>query len=365
MGFFDRRITISAIGPFRGLAVVFCLISPSVASADSKPDCPTPAVSLVDPKLIHDVSDATTRAKILAGMKDQGFKCQDLSPSAGLECIGRIPAYPREVALLIPSKFRPSDQADTVLFLHGNNDQNFGLSHYTRDERLGESLTQSGRNAIMIVPLSLPGNVKAAGKQTFTADAENTLGTADGYTSFFKGIGSVFQGASLSTQNEVRSIVIASHSGGYRTAGAIIQHGALAEKTHELYLLDSAYGHEDEFVSFANTPGHRLWSVYTPHLAAGNSCIMERLDQAKVPHFGCAEFQQSCGNSAPPVNADCTRAPASDGVAVFSAVGSNNVGFVPTTSTHEDLVAGFLGTFLSKGAAPELPRGTPPVAGKP
>jgi len=73
---------------------------------------------------------------------------------------------------------------------------------------------------------------------------------------------------------DVAHLVIASHSGGYRAAAAIVTTGG--KRVDELWLLDSLYGETDAFDSFVQAGPARFADVYTVYggtLAASQAMI--------------------------------------------------------------------------------------------
>jgi hypothetical protein len=193
-------------------------------------------------------------SEVAASLSKSGFKCRPLSPKSGLTCFGNLPTYPKPVAIVIPPHYQPTAKSETILFLHGNNFGRESLEDQDKRSHWGSMLADTGRNQIMIAPLS-------HGK---TEDFEKSLATAEHFAPFQQSVADLLQKQGLTATNTIGEITLVGHSGAYRPLAAIASQGLLKDHIHEMALLDSAYGRGPEFTQFASQPGHRLWSAYNP-----------------------------------------------------------------------------------------------------
>ncbi|HTL12827.1 MAG TPA: hypothetical protein VL588_10085 [Bdellovibrionota bacterium] len=264
-----------------------------------------------------------------------GFVCLGTDP---VVCTGRVPAYPNDVAVVVPAEFHSRPRADVILYLHGNNASNRTLAQYLSDFQLPQALKASGRDAIMVVPLSV-GPV--------TQQHEAALGPAAGYRAFLTQILDRARQGGLVSEVEPDSITLAGHSGAYRGLSLIASNGVWADRTRELYLIDSIYAAKDSFLNFAKDPSHRLWHVTTPHggTQVQASCLQLRLKAAGLGYFGCEIYSAACG-SAPAVNVSC-RPPTDVGPTDWD---STRLGFLYTPVAHDAAVPQWLPRFLAPGA---------------
>jgi hypothetical protein len=151
-------------------------------------------------------------------------------------------AYPSALVYL-PSGFDPTPPIDVLVYLHGNNNC---VENVVRDAgeactpggpvrnaySLAAQLEATGKRALLLVPelaydqanssggkLELPGGFRALLTEVL-ADLTPVIGTL--------------------ALSDVRSVIVASHSGGYRAAAGVANVGGVP--INELYMLDSIYG---------------------------------------------------------------------------------------------------------------------------
>jgi hypothetical protein len=274
----------------------------------------------------------------LSAFAEPSFQCAQETAERGTTCVGRIAGYPREVALIVPPGFSREADFDLVLYLHGNNRGRASLQSYLTNFDFSRHLATSGRNALMAIPLSwgnpsdpeLARRDPVADQDAATIDYKNVIAHRSGYDQVLAGLGAEVVAQGLADNASPRSIVVAVHSGGYRTAAAIA--GYDDARVEKILLLDATYGRQAAFIRFASQPGHRLWSVHTPHLDVATGVLRSGLDSAGITHAGCV-----------PTTPGCERVRLLDP----AMVAANAVGVVAISGTHDEAVTLHLSTLLS------------------
>jgi hypothetical protein len=181
------------------------------------------------------------------------------------------PTLPNMIVYL-PRGFDASQPLDVVVYLHGWNNCISNAIQAVNGScvpggaihngyGLAGQLDASGKNAILLLPevafdqpSSAIGALASAG--SFLAIVDETLGRIEAQ------VGG-------RTAADVERILVASHSGAYTAAAAILDHGGLA--VDETWLLDSLYGDESSFDAWVKDDEdafrapfrHRLASIYT------------------------------------------------------------------------------------------------------
>jgi serine-type D-Ala-D-Ala carboxypeptidase/endopeptidase (penicillin-binding protein 4) len=159
------------------------------------------------------------------------------------------------VALFIPKNFRAAEKIDVVVHFHGWRNTVGG----TLDQfKLAQQLSDSGKNAILIVPEgpylapdSFGGKLEDSnGFKAFMAEAMEKLRAS---------------GALGKTNFDIGNIILSGHSGGYHVMAAILDHGGLPEKIREVWLFDALYGDTEKFVAWQKNQNGRLLDIYTDH----------------------------------------------------------------------------------------------------
>lgn len=147
-----------------------------------------------------------------------------------------------DVVVYTPAGFDPTPPLDVVVFLHGWNNcaanviRSVGAPctpgrRARQAHGLAAQLEASGKNALLVVPelrfdaaSGDPGALAEPG--ALAALLDETL-------------------AALALEPTVGRVIVVSHSGGYQAAAAFVRHGGVP--ITELHLLDSLYGHFDDF----------------------------------------------------------------------------------------------------------------------
>jgi hypothetical protein len=177
------------------------------------------------------------------------------------------------VGIFIPSNFRPApDATNYLVHFHGwNNHVASVLDHYNLPHQLAESKA----NAILIVPQG-PKDAPDSGDGKLEND-EGALGALLDEISAY-----------LVVEHKIPSstighVAISAHSGGYKVASFVLEHGGLNDHITDCFLLDASYGNLDRFTHWvATSPNHRLISYFTTHLAPENKELMSLLTAAHV-----------------------------------------------------------------------------------
>lgn len=211
----------------------------------------------------------------------RGFRCQRPTPGEGMTCIGRIDGYPKDVILIVPPGYRPTDDAQVVLHLHGHNLAHNGAQYFLDHFQYARAFAKSGRNALFVAPIS----------DNRCDEFEQDLAPSGKFRSFMDGVAAKLAGAGLCRDPSVGSIALTGHSGAYRSLATIIGNGDYPASIHELYLLDSMYGRAPEFAAFASRPGNRIWSVYHPW--DSNFHDTEKQMSAELDHEGISYYGPS------------------------------------------------------------------------
>lgn len=177
------------------------------------------------------------------------------------------------VVAYLPAHFDPAKPLGLVIYLHGwwncadnvirpkNGTCTAGRSAHNA-YNLANQLEASGRNAIVLVP------------ELMFEQASSDPGRFAEQDAFYDLVDEALTALSDQTGGlalwDVSTIVVASHSGGYKAAAGIAAVGGLW--VDELYLLDSLYGETERFDGFisddlaafgASPPARRFVSVYS------------------------------------------------------------------------------------------------------
>jgi hypothetical protein len=212
------------------------------------------------------------------------------------------------VAMFIPSNFRATDKVDFVVHFHGWRHTVAGtLDQY----HLVQQLADSGKNAILIVPQgprlapdSFDGKLEDTnGFKLFMAEAMKTLRE---------------QGILNQPHSEIGNVILSAHSGGYHAVAAILDHGGLADKTHEVWLFDALYGGAENIAAWQKSQNGRLVDIYTDH--GGTKEETEKM-MASI-HADHASVFAAEDTNAPP-----------------QALQTNRLVFLHTDMVHDDVVA--------------------------
>lgn len=173
------------------------------------------------------------------------------------------------VAFLIPNGYKPSKQTDFILYFHGHmNNVKTAIEQFN----LSSELNESGKNLIMIFPEG-PKDVPDSdcGK---LMDVQGFKNLIDESMDFLKSEKKIPQKSSIG------KIILSGHSGAYRVIGKILSFGGYLENIKEVYLLDATYGELESFKNWIySSRTHRLFSIFTEHLASDNVVLMSMIQK--------------------------------------------------------------------------------------
>ena len=159
------------------------------------------------------------------------------------------------VGIFIPKGFRETGQIDLILHFHGWNNNVAGvLSQY----KLIEQLTESGRNAVLVIP---------QGPRDAPDSFGGKLEDPDGFKRFLNEVAETLRQKSALKKKDFKigRIVLSGHSGGYQVISAILDHGGLTDHVEEVWLFDALYAQTDKFLAWLGLGRGRLINIYTEH----------------------------------------------------------------------------------------------------
>lgn len=186
----------------------------------------------------------------------------------------KTPDHPSAL-LYVPSNFVPTAPISLVVYIHGFNNC---VENIVRPTASGQSCKSGGpvRNAYNLI-----GQLETSGRNALLLCPEvafdrassdpGRLGTINGFRTLLKeALGQVQTDLGRIDVDQLKPVVVASHSGGYAAAAGIAERGGVP--ISEVYLLDSLYGNSGDFEnwmrhdlgSFSGSAPHRRFaSIYT------------------------------------------------------------------------------------------------------
>lgn len=158
------------------------------------------------------------------------------------------------VAVFIPKGFRAEGKVDFVVHFHGWGNH---VSSVLRQHQLIEQLTESRRNAVLVVPQgprdasdSFGGKMEdPGGFKRFVEETMATLRSGVAGGDFLK--------------SEIGTIILSGHSGGYRAISFILAQGGLTSHVREVWLFDGLYAQTDKFANWFEHQPCRFVNIYT------------------------------------------------------------------------------------------------------
>ena len=211
------------------------------------------------------------------------------------------------VALFVPEGFTDRGRVDFVIHFHGwRNTVAGALEQF----KLTGQLTDSGRNAILIVP---------EGPRNAPDSAGGKLEDPDGFNRFMDEVFNVLRQRGVINKNStVGKIILSGHSGGYKVMSSIVERGGLPDQIREVWLFDGLYAEGGKFLAWSEQAKGRLLNIYTDN--GGTKTRAEEM---------LAELKQRGTNPL-----------ATTDVAVTSMeLTTNRFIFLHTDMTHNDVVA--------------------------
>ena len=154
------------------------------------------------------------------------------------------------VQVFIPAGFRARQAVDLVFFFHG---WNSSISEAERDFHLFRQFSESGVNALLVVP-------------ELARDAPDSFGgnleESGGFARLVDDLLEALRGYGLLARPKPGRLVLAGHSGAYRVIAQVLDHGGLEEHIGEVYLFDALYDLEELFAEWIRGDARRFVSVH-------------------------------------------------------------------------------------------------------
>jgi hypothetical protein len=169
----------------------------------------------------------------------------------------------------IPEHYKKSDTVDLIVHFHGwTNEAPKAFVSY----HLGEQITSSGKNAIIILPQG-PKNAKDS--------SIGKLQKPDGLKHLVdECIDRMVADGKLNKDVKLGSLILSGHSGGYMPVGRCLALGGMNDHIKEIWLFDAAYGEHENYAN-ALIPlrgSMRLRSLFTDHLMDENVQLASMLN---------------------------------------------------------------------------------------
>jgi len=174
------------------------------------------------------------------------------------------------VGIVIPPHFRPRESVDYIVHFHGWDNH---VAHVLEHHALRRQLAASRRNAILIVP---------QGPKNARDSSGGKLEEPGAFAALLHEITAFLQTDGKLSHTQIGHIILSAHSGGYRVARAILDHGGLEEHITDVFLFDASYGGLETFAQWGKPSGRRLISLFTEHLASENFQLLVLLKKQGV-----------------------------------------------------------------------------------
>jgi hypothetical protein len=190
------------------------------------------------------------------------------------------------VGIFVPKGFRETGQIDFIVHFHGWKNNVEGV---LRQYQLIEQLTESGRNAVLVVP---------QGPRNAPDSFGGKLEDPDGFKRFMAEVAATLRQQSALKKKDfaIGQIVLSGHSGGYEVISAIVDRGGLTERVREVWLFDALYAQTDKFLAWIDRHQGRFIDLYTEH--GGTKAETEQL-MARLKQRGTAFFAGKEGEAKP------------------------------------------------------------------
>ncbi|MEQ9454501.1 MAG: hypothetical protein RLN76_07910 [Phycisphaeraceae bacterium] len=174
------------------------------------------------------------------------------------------------VMIFTPEGYHPGETVDVLVYFHGHGNH---VRRSVEEFGLREQLVNSGRQLVLVFP---------QGPYDVPDSSAGKLGDDDGLKSLMDEV--LPHLAVEGVSPELGEIVLAGHSGAYLAIGRCLAVGGVSEHINEVHLLDATYGQWEEIVDWvaADPAQHKLFSVFTNHLAAANVELITRLEAAGI-----------------------------------------------------------------------------------
>ena len=157
------------------------------------------------------------------------------------------------VSIFIPKNFRVEPKIDFVVHFHGWHNN---VTNVLRQYELPRQLSESGKNAILIVP---------QGPRNAPDSFGGKLEDADGFHRFMDEVMATLRQEKRFEKAGIGKIVLSGHSGGYQVISSILDKGGLTEKVKKVWLFDALYARTGKFKNWFEHSGGRFIDIYTEH----------------------------------------------------------------------------------------------------
>ena len=212
----------------------------------------------------------------------------DLQRSAGYTHDGKLYTFDQHysdssVAMFIPRGFRNTDTVDLVFHFHGwHNNIDTAIERY----QLARQFTESGKNAILIVP---------QGPRNAPDSYGGKLEEKDGFKKLVLDVVRYLYDLHKIKAQQVGRIILSGHSGGGHIVAFILARGGLTEHIKEVYLFDALYGQTEKVVHWIDTYRGKLITMYTDSggTKEETKSLMADLDSWDVPSLACEDVNCS------------------------------------------------------------------------
>lgn len=179
------------------------------------------------------------------------------------------------VLIFIPKKYKPQDRNDFVIHFHGwNNNVDSVLNHF----KLIEQLSESGKNAILIVP---------QGPKNAPDSFGGKLEEDNGFRNFINELVNLLYEKNIIGNKNIGDLILSGHSGGYRVISYILMRGGLTENIKEVFLFDGLYGQIEKYTYWLDHFDGKLINIYTENGGTKEESenLMECFNSWKVPYI--------------------------------------------------------------------------------
>jgi hypothetical protein len=155
------------------------------------------------------------------------------------------------VLIFIPKRYKQQEKNDFVIHFHGwNNNVDSVLSQF----KLIEQFSESGKNAILIVP---------QGPKNTPDSFGGKLEDENGFRNLMNDIIELLCQKEILNSKSIGNIILSGHSGGYRVMSYILLRGGLTENIKEVFLFDGLYGQIEKYTYWLDHYDGKLIDIYT------------------------------------------------------------------------------------------------------
>ena len=236
----------------------------------------------------QDIPKSSTQYGELIVAKFASAAFPDPQRSAGYTYAGKLYSFDQHysdssVAMFIPRGFRKTDTVDLVFHFHGwFNNIDTTIARY----QLARQFTESGKNAILIIP---------QGSRNVPDSYGGKLEEKDGFKKLVLDVVRYLYDLKKIKTQQVGRIILSGHSGGGHVEAFILARGGLTEHVKEVYLFDALYGQTEKVVHWIDTYKGKLITMYTDSggTKEETKSLMADLDSWKVASRACEDVDCS------------------------------------------------------------------------